>query len=870
MSKGKFSRSLFIASFILACLPLFIAAQTSPEAFLGFKVGADKKLADYSQIQAYFQKLDQESPLVTLFPIGTSTMKKPMFMAVITSEENMAKLDSYREITKKLRDPRTLSPEDAKKLAKEGKVILLITANIHASEIAASQMAMELAFRLVTGDTPFDAKKVLSDVIILLVPTINPDGQQMECDWYKKYLGTKYEGGNLPWTYHYYAGHDNNRDFFMTNLNETKAVTNILYHDWLPQIHIDEHQMGPNAARLFIPPFMDPPVPNVQPLLWRTVNLCGTSMAYDLQKNGFRGVVHGRSFTGWWIGACDDTSWLHNVAGILSEMASVNLASPIYVEPTEIPKSYTQRMIEFPDPWPGGWWRLRDIVDYEMTLSLSLINTACRHKEDFLLNFYQMYKNSIEQKDKNQPFAFVISARQHDYPTMLRMLEKLQLGGVEIHQAKEDFVADGKVYPAGSFVVLLAQPYKPYAWALLEKQKYPDLREYPGGPPIPPYDNAGWTLPLQMGVVCDQVNGQFTAKLEKLEKVPVPATPAPVSTSGYIVLDSRNNASYSTVFELLKAKAEIFRSKDKITAAEHDAAPGSFIIKNSLEVQKALPGLLEKWHLSALPLDDSAIAGIAKAALKNPRIGLYQSWHANMDEGWTRYVFDDLGVPFVTLHNSDFKAAKKEKLNLKAKYDVIVFAGESADMIKTGKVDPNSPWARYMTPMPLEYEGGIEKEGVEALKAFVEEGGIMVTLNEACELAFKDFEVPARNALEKVERTKFFCPTSILKINVDNTSPIGYGLQEETPAVFSDSPAMDTWLPRNEWNRKVVASYPEDEILLSGWLLGDDVIARQAAVVDTQHKKGHIVLIGFPCQMRAQSHGTYKFLLNALLYPESQ
>jgi hypothetical protein len=290
-------------------------------------------------------------------------------------------------------------------------------------------------------------------------------------------------------------------------------VTKVLYHDWLPQIHLDEHQMGSTGARLFIPPLMDPPLPNIQPLVWRTVNLMGTAMAYDLQQNGKSGVVNGRSYTGWYIGACDDTPWLHNVIGLLSEAASVRLASPIYVEPTEIPKSYNEKMMDFVDPWPGGWWRLRDIVDYEIILSQSLIKTAALHKEDLLFNFYQMSKTSIEKVDKNQPFAFVISAKQHDYLTMLKMLDVLQMGGVEIHQAKADFVAEGKFFPAGSFVVKMAQPYKPYAWALLEKQKYPDMRQYPGGPPESPYDNAGWTLPLQMGVACDQINEPFEVKL---------------------------------------------------------------------------------------------------------------------------------------------------------------------------------------------------------------------------------------------------------------------------------------------------------------------------------------------------------------------
>jgi len=381
-------------------LPFVLSAQTHPEEFLGHKVGADRKLADYTQITDYFKKLAEESNRIQVLTIGESTLGKPIIMAVITDEDNMDKLDAYTQITRRLRDARGLSTEEAKNLAKQGKTILLLTCNIHSTEIASSQMAMELAYDLVTGNTPFDSESALKDVIVLLVPSTNPDGEQMVTEWYRKWVGTKHEGSSMPWLYHPYAGHDDNRDWFMFNLKETRAVTKVLYHDWIPQIHIDEHQMGSTGARLFIPPFMNPPVPTIHPLLWRGVALCGTNMAYDLQKNGFKGVVHGRSFTAWWIGACDDTSWLHNCIGLLSEMASVRVATPIYIDPTEIPDSYMEKRLQFPDPWMGGWWRLRDIVDYELTLSKSLVETAYIHKEDFLFNFYKMCRDEIEIREE--------------------------------------------------------------------------------------------------------------------------------------------------------------------------------------------------------------------------------------------------------------------------------------------------------------------------------------------------------------------------------------------------------------------------------------------------------------------------------------
>lgn len=859
-------KRFFFGLFLLFFLAFFLQAQTSPEDFLGFKVGADKKLADYNQIKDYFEKLDQESAKLKLFNIGTSTLNKPIIMAAISSEENISNIDKYREIVKKLRDPRTLSPEKAKKLSKEGKVFLLMTCNVHSTEIGSSQMAMELAYKLVTGDTPFDTDKVLDEVIFLLVPTINPDGQQMVTDWYKKYIGTEYEGGRMPWLYHYYAGHDDARDSFMLNLAEIRAYARVMYHDWLPQIHQDQHQMGSTGARLFIPPYSDPPYPTIHHLVLRTMALCGSNMAYDLAKNGFKGIVHGRSFPAWLIGNLSDTAWLHNIPSLLSEMASAKMATPIYIEPTEIPQSYTEKRMTFPDPWPGGLWRLRDIVNYELTLSLSLIKTCYLHKEEFLFNFYQMYKDCIEKRAKDEPFAFVIPSKQHDYPTALRMVKTLMRGGVEIHQASEDFIADRKAYSTGSFVVKMSQPYKPYAQALLEKQKYPDIRLYPGGPPVPPYDNAGTTLPLQMGVTCDCIKEPFEAKLLKIDGIPYAKISPSNASSPYVILDSRNNASFAVVFSLLKENAEIYRSKEKIKGEGFEAAAGSFIITNTSQVQKTLPGILEKWHLSAYELGD--VSSLPKATLKNKRIGLYQSWMANIPEGWVRCFLDDFEIPFTTMKNKDFKGKRGKKVLLKDNYDVIVFADEDPSVIKSGMPSPSSRYARRYSPLPPEYQGGIGKEGIEALKTFVEDGGILVTLNNACRLAFAEFKVPARNALERVDRSKFFCPTSILRIIVDNQSPIGYGMPEVAAAVFSRSPVMNTQIPSGGWDRKVVASFPKNDVLLSGWLLGEDVIARKAAVVDTKYKKGHIILIGIRSQNRAQSHGNYKFLLNAMLYPD--
>jgi hypothetical protein len=693
-------------------------------------------------------------------------------------------------------------------------------------------------------------------------------------DWYRKNLDTKYEGGPMPWLYHHYAGHDNNRDYAF-NLAETRAICRVLFHDWFPQIYDDKHQTWPYRIRCFVPPFVDPADPAIHPLVFSGLNLIGANMAYDLQKKGLKGVAQARNYaSAWYKGALTSVGMIHNIVTVFSEMASIKMATPIYIDSTEIhgrdPDQWddlSTKSLTYLDPWPGGWWRLRDIVDYELSTSFSLLEIAISRKEDWLYNSYKMGRDAIEAGKKGDPFAFIIPEEQVDYPTALRMLNILMFGGAEIHRARENFVADGKEYAAGSFVVLASQPYRPTVLAYLEQRKYPNIHVAPKL-----RDNAGHEIPLQMGVSFTRIAEPFKAKLDKLESIPsrsvTPPAPAP-----FIVLDSRVNASYPVAISLLREKAEVFRCKEFIEGEEFKAAAGSFIVRNTIQVQKSLAGLLEKWHLAAYGLEE--IADIPKAPLRNPRVGLYQSWKDNKDEGWTRYVFDDFEIPFVTLRNEDFRATRGVKVDLKQKFDVIVFADENPDIIKTGT---SSQTARRFEinygALPPSYQGGIGDEGVEALKAFVEQGGIVVALNNASGLFIKEFKMPARNVLDGIPQSKFFCLKSLLRVKVDNTSPIGYGMPDEAAAMYGGeyaSLAFNTWHPpTKDWERTIVANYPADNILLRGGLIGEDLIAQRAAVVDFKYKKGHIILVGLLCQHRAQTHATYKFLFNSLLYAETE
>ena len=841
----------------LLLLPLLLEAQTSPDQFLGHQVGADRKLIDYNQIRAYFAKLDEESERVSVLTIGQTTLGEPMIMAVITSEDNMANLDRYRQITKRLSDPRGLSPEEARQLSQDGKAILLIQTGLHATEIAHSQHSVEFIYRLATGDTPFDADKVLDDVIVLLIPAANPDGQLMVVDWYRKNLGTKYEGGPIPFLYHHYAGHDNNRDGITNNLVETRAISSVMWHDWFPQVYCDHHQSGP-GSRIFIPPFIDPADPNIHPLIFSGIDLVGSNMVYDLQKDGLKGVLHGSTYaSAWWKGTLTTNAMVHNTTAVFTETASSLLATPIYVDPNEIPEFLSHKSLKYPDPWPGGWWHLRDAVDYILRASMSLVETTGRHKEDLLYNFYKMGKDAVETPRAGDPFAFVIPSNQTDYPTMLRMLEVLQFGGAEIYQAKEAFVADGVTFPAGSFVILVAQPYRPYVLNMLGE------RDYPAGVPRRLEDNASHALPMQMGVAFSQIDEPFEAALEKLTSIPQPNVTAP--SSPYVVLDARVNASYAVAIALLREDADVYRSTESVESDDSVVPAGSFIVRNTVQVQNALAGLLQKWPVTPHGLAD--VNGVATVALRTPRIGLYQSFarRGNMDEGWTRFVFEDFGIPYTTLHNSDMRG------NLSRRFDVIVFADESPAVIKTGLPSPDSgAYARSVDSLPPEYQGGLGSEGINSLEDFVGQGGVLVALDNAGPLFTKEFRLPVKNVLEGLPETEFFVPTSLLKIEVDNQSPLGYGMPAEAAALFFRSVAYSTWLPSSgDWGRQVVASYPQDNVLLRGWTLGEEKLARRAAVVDAEYKAGRVILIGFRSQHRGQTHGTYKFLLNAVLYPDT-
>lgn len=818
---------------------LAFAAIPSPEQFLGFKPGTAKKLATMQQIIDYFKILDAGSDRILVEEIGKTTNKNPFIVAYISSEENMKHLDLYKKYQQLLADPRKISDADAEKIIVAGKTIVMINCSIHATEIGASQMSLQLAFDLAT-QTDDLTKEILDNTIVLFTPMHNPDGIQMVVDWYKKYLDTKYEGSSLPWLYHKYVGHDNNRDWYMFTQVETQLTLKV-HNDWHPQIVVDMHQMGSQGARLFVPPYVDPFEPNVDPILQQEVAMLGTFIASELTAQGKAGVIHSDRFDAWTPARA--YHHYHGGVRILTECASVQIASPVILRFESLPTSVQKPSVSMPLPWQGGDWRLQDIVDYDYAAAKAALVNAARLRENWLRNFYLIFKNAVN--GKKSPFAFLIPAQQKDLSSTINMLNILQMGQVEINQAKNDFKLNEQFYPAGTFIIYVGQPFGSFAKTLLEKQVYPEIRIYPGGPLKTPYDVVAHTLPLLMGVDVFQADSSFeieTVIAPPLEK-PVGKIENEISPFGY-VWDHSSNDDIVALNRLIKNKYNVFWSSDSFCVNQKVYPAGAMIVKNGPGLAENLKNIAQDLyvHFEALKPKPEVDA----YALKPVRLGLYKSWTASMDEGWTRWVLEQHEFNFKSLFDRDIRNGKLDK-----SYDVIIFP----DMDYRQILDGNSERIA-----PPEYAGGITKIGAANIKKFVEKGGTIILLNSAADFAIREFDIAVSDSSKNLNRRAFYIPGSILKVLVDNRHPIAYGYDKETALFFRRSPVFQLKTGAS------VLTYPDTNPLLSGWVNGANHLFNKSALVDVPVEDGKVILIGFPAQYRAQSHETFGFLFNAIYY----
>jgi hypothetical protein len=834
---------------LLVCLPLLAAGPQTPSQFLGFEVGADRTLADYHQITSYFKHLAETSPRVQVEVLGKTTNGNDMIVAIISSPENLKNKARYQEIARKLADPRGLTPAQIDALVKEGKAILMVTCNIHSTEIASSQMSMEWAYALATSNDPA-IKERLDKVILLLVPSQNPDGEIMETEWYRKNLGTKYEGGRMPWLYHPYVGHDNNRDFYMLTQKETKNTTRVAYHEWYPQIWLDEHQMGSSGPRLFVPPYTDPISDEVSPLMWRGINVIGTTMAWRLEEAGKSGVVYGAVYDQYWPGAEDGTPQFKNIFGLLTEAASVRLATPINVALTELSAGGKglveyRRTANFPNPWPGGTWRLRDIMDYERIASDAILETAAYHHDDFMRGTADM---ALAQIRAGKPDEFWrIPRRQYDSPTAAKLAFLMSEHGADVLVS-----GDGK-----DFLIPTAQPYGKFIGSMLSNQRYPKVRAVQGGPVLRPYDVTAWTLPLLMGVEVSKVTVTADARkgMRPITDNDWPAGGLEGSSVVYAVSHQENNVT-KLINDVLKSGGSVSVAKEAFTAKGISFPVGTVLFAPA----ENLGALATAAHIKLTGLPEAPPAATSK--LKNVRVGLYKPWSASMDEGWTRWLLEQYDFNLKSLDNKTIAAGK-----LNDAFDAIIFPDMDKNMIIEGKprTEPGGP-ARYFEELPPEYVGGIGRDGVKALKEFVANGGTIITMGSSGDLLSDEFNLPVRNALAQARGGDLSVPGSLLRMNFDNTNPIGYGMPTEA-AAFVDSPiAYSTFSPPPDMRRFILAWYPTDEedILMSGYLTGGAQLARRAAAVSLTQGKGKMVLLGFGVQNRAQTEGTFKILFNAI------
>ena len=744
----------------------------TPASVIGFEPGADRKLPEWQQIVAYFKALDAASPRITVRTLGKTTLGRPFIAAFIGDPATLANLPKLKEDQRRLADPRITTGAQRARLEQSGKVVVLVTSSIHSTEVGGFLTPMRLAYQLVTSEDA-EARAIRGNTLVIMVPSLNPDGVDIVSSWYKSSLGKAWEGTSPPTLYHYYTGHDNNRDWYAFTQVETQMVIDSLYNVWHPQIVNDIHQQGSDGTRIFIPPYMDPIEPNIDPVIAAGVAQMGKSMTWRLTMDGLTGVANNTSYDAWTPARA--YQHYHGAIRILTETASAQLASPIDIKFESLRAGYNVDPkvtgVDFLTRWEGGHWTIGDIVKYQTAASWALIAQAADDRALWLSSYSAVQKHSVAGRNapgrSDWPATIVIPAQPARDTAVNFAIRILQRGQVEIDRANASFTANARTFPAGSYLISTAQPYGGFAKTLLENQHYPDLHEYPGGPPKRPYDVTAHTLPLLLGF-------------------------------------------------------DVAFVKDPVTVASTRLAP-----------------------VPAIPWVATGLTGN-----KSRRIAIFANASPSMDEGWTRWVFDQYEIPFTTISARDIRAG-----NLSSKFDAIIIPDQNARAIANG------PQARY----PDSLKGGVGAPGAEALGKFVDDGGTLIAFNDASNYAISALSLPVKNDLDSVRPSDFYAPGSELRVELDKSNPLTAGYTAPEQAVwFESSPAFTVTDPSRV---SVVARYPEgkDSPLISGWLLGAPRLARKAAMVDVRRGKGHVVLFGFRPQYRAQTMATYPLLWNALL-----
>jgi len=842
---------------------------TSPEAFFGHQLGADRKIARWDKIVEYFGKLAGESDRILVEELGKSTEGYPFLLATISSPANLANLDRLRSISARLANPAGLTDAEVQALIGEGKSVVVQSMSLHASEIGGTQMAPELAYDLLSRDDA-ETQTILDNVVFLMVPCFNPDGQHMVTDWYNKTLGTEHEGGTMPWLYHKYCGHDNNRDAFYLNLPESQYMAKLMFREWYPQAFQDHHHMGSYGARLYVAPYCDPIHPHGDPLIWREHGWYGAHMAYKLEEAGKTGILNAAQYAGW---AHMGFHWLtiyHNIAGMLTESASAKLATPLYIHPEQLEGAHGRTMpsyqpqTNFPHPWPGGWWRLREIVEQQKISAWALLDIAAKFKDTVLYNAYLKAVRQTERGAADPVQSYLIPADQHDPLTVRKLIEILLNQGLEVKYTAGPVTIEGRHYAGGLYAVNAAQPKMGVVKTLLARTIFPDnywTRKPDGSPMI--YDTTTDTVAEYMGV--DVVPSGLAAGADFATVCCVAPEPGQVAAgrAGWYI-DPRLNDAFLVVNRLLVAGAKVWRVTGPVPCGSGvDLPPGAFFVEAAGVDAARLGELAEQTGVSFYSAD--AAPGTLRTPVKQTKIGMYQRyWGGNMDEGWTRLLLEKYEFPYTVIRDAEINSGK-----LREMIDVLILPADPKEAMIGPHYSKDHPRVkmllRWIGDMPADYRSGFGKEGTKAIAEFIAAGGKVVAFDQACDLLIDACDLGLRNVVGGLDTKAYSTHGATLRVKVDNTHPLAYGMPEQGFALSWDSPVFAIEERRHAERFHAVVQYAPRDVLQSGWIIGEDRVAGKAAMVEAQYGKGQAVLIGFRPQFRCQTDGTFKLVFNCLV-----
>ena len=771
----------------------------TPAEHFGVEIGDPGVLIKHGRILEYYLELARRTDRVTVEIIGESTEGRPVYYAIVTSPENHARLDELMAMNHKLYDPRGVSEDEAQRIIREGKTFVITNHQIHSTEVGASQGAILLAHRLASGND-HEVQRILDEVVLIHVPVHNPDGQEMVYDWLAEHRGTPYENTAPPFLYQKYTGHDNNRDWYMFTQVETQLSIQ-MQNAFTPQFTLDQHQMGSNGSRIFVPPFEDPWEPNIDPALIASNNLIGTFMGQYLTSNGYSGVEWKERYDAWTPARA--YYHYHGGARILTEVASARYADAMEIPFESISPDYQRMRWSFPMRWPGGTWTFKEVVDYHYRSSIAAMLAGADLGEQLRRGMYAAQRRGVEPP-AGSPYGFVFPLDQVDPPTTTRLLEVLRMADVEVERAAADFTAGGKRYAAGSHVVRFAQPAGRFAKTMLEVQDYPQIYLYEGGPLDPPYDVTAHTLPMLMNVQVDFIDEPFTASLISIDEIAPPTGSVAMAgvdtaTPTAYLMDPRVNASYSAAVGLWDRG--LSRATAAFEAGGRTWPAGTFVVElptsaaEALEMARTMDEVAARFNVEVVAVTEDIDAPLAFVG--QPRVAIYQSYSPSMPEGWFCWVLDDSEIPYDILHYDDITT------DVLPRYGVLFLppgGGSPRQMVEgRGAAGGGGRGGRPGGATPPEYAGGIGRQGVRALETFVEEGGVLFTWSAAWEFLTEYMGAEAVNA--DLPQTEFNVPGSILRVLVDTDNPLGYGLPAETAIFFRQRPGLVAGDPGIERHR---------------------------------------------------------------------